>query len=99
MREYRHEIEGGICLRRVESFVPESECRFFVLQGVCHSPDGRTIPEPVVAAAQRIASPFFSVDIAMTTDARCRIVELGDGQVSDLVGWSAERFAHIWPSS
>lgn len=98
MREYRHEIEGGICLRRIESFLPESECRFFVIHGVGHSPDGRTVPEPVAAAAQRIASPFFSIDTAMTTDRQCRIVELGDGQVSDLVGWSAERFSQIWLS-
>lgn len=97
MREFRPEIEGGVCLRQVESFEPETECRFFVVHGVGHSPDGRPIPEPVTAAAKRIASPFFSVDTAMTTSGHCRIVELGDGQVSDLVGWSAERFSQIWP--
>lgn len=99
MREYRHEIEGGICLRQVESFEAETECRFFVIQGKDYSPDGRAIPEPVQAAAQKIASPFFSVDIARTTDGQCRIVELGDGQVSDLVGWSPERFAGLWSSA
>jgi hypothetical protein len=25
-----------------------------------------------------------------------RIVEIGDGQVSDLVGWSVERLVEIW---
>jgi hypothetical protein len=25
-----------------------------------------------------------------------RIVEIGDGQVSDVVGWSPERLAQIW---
>lgn len=96
---YRDEIEGGICIRRVEEFIPESECRFFVLNGVPHSPDGRLIPSPVHVAAERIASPFFTVDLAQTTDGQWRIVELGDGQVSDLVGWTADRFAEIWPSS
>ncbi|MDB5345330.1 MAG: hypothetical protein JWP89_3707 [Schlesneria sp.] len=97
MIEYRDEVEGGICIRRVESFVPESERRYFVLNGVPHTPDESPIPKAVHVAAERIASHFFTVDIAMTVDNRCRIVELGDGQVSDLVGWSPERFAGIWP--
>lgn len=98
MIEYRDALEGGICIRRVESFVPESEYRYFVLNGVPHGPDERTIPAPVHAAAARISSRFFTVDVATTTDHRCRIVELGDGQVSDLVGWPAERFAEMWPA-
>ena len=40
MREYRGEIEGGICVRRVEDFVPESEQRFFVLYGVGYAASG-----------------------------------------------------------
>lgn len=98
MIEYRDELEGGICIRRVESFVPESECRYFVLDGVPHAPDDRNIPVVVHAAAERIANRFFTVDTATTTDNRCRIVEIGDGQVSDLVGWSAERFVAMWPT-
>jgi len=45
-----------------------------------------------------IDSPFFSVDIAQTDDGVARVVEIGDGQVSDLVGWPAESFANIWQS-
>lgn len=96
MIEYRDELEGGICIRRVESFIPESECRYFVLNGVPYAPDHRPIPDPVHIAAERIISPFFTVDIARNADDQCRIVELGDGQVSDLVGWSPDRFAKIW---
>jgi hypothetical protein len=96
MIEYRDEFEGGICIRRVESFLPESEIRFFILNGTPHSPDERPIPGPVYAAAERIMSRFFTVDIATTTANQTRIVELGDGQVSDLVGWTPERFAEIW---
>jgi hypothetical protein len=33
MRKYRGELEGGLCVRRVERFVPDSERRFFVLGG------------------------------------------------------------------
>ena len=98
MLEYRDELEGGICIRRVEDFLPDSECRYFVLQGVPHAPDDRPIPTPVQVATQRVHSPFFTVDTAMTTSGSERIVELGDGQVSDLVGWTAERFAQLWPA-
>lgn len=36
------------------------------------------------------------VDVALREDGVERIVEIGDGQVSDLVGWSPERFAEMW---
>ena len=36
--------------------------------------------------ARRINSPFFSVDVADRVDGVPRVVEIGDGQVSDLVG-------------
>jgi hypothetical protein len=43
-----------------------------------------------------LPSKFFSVDVARRADGRLRVVEVGDGQVSDLVGWSAEAFAAMW---
>jgi len=97
MLAYRDELEGGICVRRVEKFPAETERRYIVLHGQPFSPHDIEIPTPVVAAAKRIESPFFSVDVAQNVAAHWRIVELGDGQVSDLVGWSPERFANIWP--
>ena len=99
MLHYRDELEGGICVRRVEEFVEESECRYFVVAGLPHGPDEREIPPPVLVAANRIASPFFSVDVALNAAGQWRIVELGDGQVSDLVGWTPERFAAVWPDA
>lgn len=54
------------------------------------------MPQAVEAAAQRIASPFFSVDVAIDDAGRTRIIEIGDGQVSDLVGWSPDEFVGIW---
>lgn len=50
----------------------------------------------VVECARRIKSHFFSVDVAMRSDGRLRVVEIGDGQVSDLVGWEPGRFAELW---
>jgi hypothetical protein len=99
MREYRGEIEGGLCVRRVESLVMESERRYFVRAGVPFAPlSEEPIPDLVRIAATLVSSPFFSVDVARRSDGVLRIVEVGDGQVSDLVGWTASEFARIWQS-
>jgi hypothetical protein len=97
MREYRGEIEGGICVRRVEDFIPESEQRYFVLHGEGYAaPAGAVVPDIVGKCAERVPSRFFSVDVARRRDGALRVVEIGDGQVSDLVGWSAVAFAAMW---
>jgi hypothetical protein len=97
MREYRGHIVGGVCVRRVEEFEPGSERRYFVLRGTAFAPtDGEPIPELVWACAERIPNPFFSVDVARRADGAWRVVEVGDGQVSDLVGWTPAAFAGMW---
>lgn len=97
MQKYRGTIEGGICVRQVECYKPNSEKRFFVINNkpFCTNPDEK-IPSIVFECANRINSPFFSVDVAELNDGQLRIVEIGDGQVSDLVGWSVKRFIQIW---
>ena len=96
MQEFRGEIEGGLCVRRVEPFVAESERRYFVLHGQPFSPTGDAVPDLVRNVVARIDSPFFSVDVIRRDDGVLRVVELGDGQVSDLVGWSPTAFASMW---
>ncbi|HZS49096.1 MAG TPA: ATP-grasp domain-containing protein [Blastocatellia bacterium] len=97
MEKYRGTIEGGLCVRRVEDFVRETERRYFVIYGQPYSADrADTIPEIVHDCASRINSKFFSVDVVCRTDGNLRVVEIGDGQVSDLVGWPVERFVEIW---
>jgi hypothetical protein len=117
MIKYRGTIEGGICVRHWENFIPGSETRFFVLNGGFYSPSGpswskSTVdkmlscdpttgvnvsgPLGILLRVARLPIPFFSVDIARRLDGEYRLVEIGDGQVSDLVGWSPERFADIW---
>lgn len=97
MRKYRDEIEGGVCVRRVEDLDPESEIRYFVIHGRPYGPDPSVaVPGIVNTCAERIPSPFFSVDVARRADGELRVVEIGDGQVSDLVGWAADRFAGLW---
>lgn len=97
MQKFRGVIEGGICVRQVEDFIAETEKRYFVIGGksFAASPD-EEIPLVVEECAKRINSKFFSVDVVERTDGCQRIVEIGDGQVSDLVGWTAERFAELW---
>jgi len=96
MEQFRGKIEGGVCARRFEAFKPDSERRHFVLDGLATSPDGTPPPQIVQDCAARIESPFFSVDVAERTDGVLRVVEIGDGQVSDLVGWSVHHFAELW---
>jgi hypothetical protein len=90
MKMYRGEIEGGICARRVEDFDPETEDRYFVFRGTAYSREG-PVPEVVQVAARRIDSPFFTVDTIRRRDGVIRIVELGDGQVSDRKKWTAQQ--------
>ena len=97
MEKFRGEIEGGLCIRQVEEFYPETEKRYFVIFGKAFAPDPtETIPSIVEECTKRIASQFFSVDVIISVDDIQRIVEIGDGQVSDIVRWSPERFVEIF---
>lgn len=95
MEKYRGTIEGGICVRRFEVYREGSEIRFFVIRGIPHAPAG-DVPEVVRGIVERIPSQFFSVDLAVRDDGVQRIVEIGDGQVSDIVGWDVGAFANLW---
>jgi hypothetical protein len=97
MRRFRGTIEGGICVRRVERFQPATETRYFVVRGrpfAAVSVD--EIPAIICDVAKRIDSSFFSIDIAVTDAGETRVVEIGDGQVSDLVGWTVDDFLRMW---
>lgn len=94
MRRFRGVIEGGFCVRRFECFLPNTEQRYFVVDGVPHSASG-DVPPIVNECASRFQSRFYSVDVIQRTDNKARIVEVGDGQVSDLVGWEPEQFAAV----
>lgn len=97
MRHFRGGIEGGLCLRAIEDFEPNSEIRYFVYAGASFGPNPKAdIPEIVLHAATLIQSPVFSIDVARRVDGALRIIEIGDGQVSDLVGWSEKRFVEIF---
>lgn len=97
MQKFRNSIEGGLCVRQVEDFILETEKRYFVIEGQSFAPlPDEEVPEIVEECAKRINSKFFSVDVVERRDGYKRVVEIGDGQVSDIVGWTAERFASLW---
>jgi hypothetical protein len=94
IEQYRGTIEGGICIRKFEILLPESEERYFVLNGQAHAREGDA-PPLVHELARRIDSPFFSVDVIASHTGELRLVELGDGQVSDRKKWPVERFVSL----
>jgi hypothetical protein len=97
MQKFRGTIEGGICVRRVEDFIPETERRYFAIDGRCFAPSvDEEIPAIVDECVRRIDRQFCSIDVIDCQDGSKRIVEIGDGQVSGLVGWNATRFATLW---
>ncbi len=96
MHKFRGTIEGGICIRRLEDFIPTSERRYFVINGIVFGSDANEpIPDIAIQCAGRVKSRFFSIDTIDRQDGIKRIVEIGDGQVSGLVGWSTDRFVEI----
>ncbi|MET9666530.1 ATP-grasp domain-containing protein [Streptomyces sp. NPDC006475] len=92
------DLAGGLVLRAYESFVaPRStatEARVWWLDGeprlVTAHPDSVSphAPEPelghVRAAVRRLGCRFVTTDLALRTDGVWRVVEVGDGQVSDV---------------
>ncbi|MEV0881826.1 ATP-grasp domain-containing protein [Micromonospora echinofusca] len=87
------DLVGGLVLRRFERFTG-AEVRAWWVDGVCvlvgAHPDSPhdTPPEAfdaglVSGSVAALALPFVTVDLALRADGGWRIVELGDGQVSD----------------
>ncbi|HEY7639999.1 MAG TPA: ATP-grasp domain-containing protein [Steroidobacteraceae bacterium] len=91
MMKYRGFVEGGVCVRRKEEYEPASERRYFVFRGKPLA-TAHPVPELVATCAARIKSPFYSVDVARRLDGELRVIELGDGQVSDRKEWPADHF-------
>jgi hypothetical protein len=86
-------ITGGICLRKVEDFITESEIRYFSINGQVISPTNE-IPDIVNKINSLVNLPFFSIDIIKDRSGKDWLVEIGDGQVSDLKSpWTTEKFA------
>jgi hypothetical protein len=107
-RELREEdFTGGFVLRAFEEFSP-GEVRTWWRHGRCvfvgpHPDGGPTdLPSDVDFLAPLVASfPFVTVDLARRVDGVWRVVELGDGQVSDRPRTvPVDEFVHrLWDAS
>jgi len=53
------------------------------------------VPTIVDDCARRFPEDFISIEAIKRRDGDLRIVEIGDAQVSDLVGWTAQRFSEV----
>jgi hypothetical protein len=94
--KYRGAIEGGLCVR--EYMPVTDEHRVFVRDGEFYFRMG--IPHDylqlVMEVRKRIFCPFYSIDIGTNRHGKAIVIEVGDGQVSDLKEWTPDRFPRIW---
>ena len=98
MKKYQGEIEGNLCVRKVEDFITDSETRYFVINGRAYGPRDEDIPpivKEIIERLKRSFSKFYSIDIVERVDGVKRVVEIGDGQVSHIKEWSIDRFVNM----
>jgi hypothetical protein len=97
IRKFKGFVEKGVVFRKVKEFMPDSETRFFVLNGKVYGP---SIDEDLYYMAEKASHKhdalFYSIDVAKNKDGELFVVEIGDGQVSDTVGWNLENFVTMF---
>lgn len=94
LKQFRGELEGGIVLRKLEHYLPNTEQRYFVWQGKVYSASN-FIPELAWQIATKHLVPFYTIDLIQKIDGSWHLVEIGDGQVSERKQWAAEIFCNI----
>lgn len=91
----RHELPAGtpLFVRDFVALKPASERRFFVVRGQVLGAGGAVLPASLRAAAAALRPRlFYSLDVAETLAGQPVLVEVGDGQVSDLKEWTVAEF-------
>lgn len=74
---------------------PASEGRFFVVRGQVFGAGGAELPQSLRAAVAALQPRlFYSFDVAETLAGEPVLVEVGDGQVSDLKEWTVAEFGN-----
>jgi hypothetical protein len=99
MMHYHGFIEGGIVLREVIDLIPNTEVRFFVVDTMIFSlkKDDKKyrFAQEVCTKLKHKNLKFYSLDIATTAENKEIVIEIGDGQVSDHVGWNINDFIQV----
>ena len=98
MKKFKGFIEGGLVFREYKEMLSETEERFFVFNKKVYGSLDEEKRKLVEDVACKHHSPFFSVDVAYQKDGKLVVVEIGDGQVSDYVGWDVKEFCNIFAS-
>lgn len=88
----RHEIAETEMLM-VREYVALSaarpEQRFFCVRGEAFGAAAAPFPAELLPALEKLESRwFYTVDVAYTSEGQPIIIEIGDGQVSDLKEWT-----------
>lgn len=95
IKETRGDIEGGLALREFVELIHENEERYFIYNGKAFAREGQ-VPDIVNNIVQIHNAPFYSVDIAKLKTGADILIEVGDGQVSDIKKWDVEKFYQIF---
>ncbi|WP_262402390.1 ATP-grasp domain-containing protein [Actinomadura sp. CNU-125] len=99
-------LAGGLVVREFEEYVGAGEARVWWVDGEPvlvgphpDSPDVEPVPDvtDVAPAVRSLGCRFITTDLARRSDGRWRVVEVGDGQVSDLPSSvdAMDLFAHL----
>ena len=91
----RQELPAGtpLFVRDFVELKPDLERRFFVVRGQVYGAGGAVLPVSLQAAVVALRPRlFYSFDVAETMAGQLVLVEVGDGQVSDLKEWSVAEF-------
>lgn len=91
----KHELltTETLFVRNFTELLPDSERRFFVVAGVAYGALEAPLPAELQPVLARLAPrKFYSLDVVLTAAGRSVVVEVGDGQVSDLKEWSLANF-------
>ncbi|MGK5556819.1 ATP-grasp domain-containing protein [Actinomadura kijaniata] len=99
-------LAGGVVIREFERFDGAGESRVWWVDGEAvlvgpHPDSPETLPDPdltaVAPAVRALGCRFITTDLALRSDGEWRVVEVGDGQVSDLPSTTdpMDLYAHL----
>ncbi|WP_022825586.1 ATP-grasp domain-containing protein [Hymenobacter norwichensis] len=91
----KHQVPPNevLFVREFAELKPESERRFFVVAGVAYGAERTELPAELNPVLARLAPRlFYSLDVVQFMSGEYVVVEVGDGQVSDLKEWDVTDF-------